>query len=193
MKHDKSKNHPKCPREEIAAYVDGELSSAEELTLESHFAKCGLCRAEYDSQKRLLMDLDFVLEGEYESIPLPDDFARVVTANAESSIAGIRKPAERSRAVFFSVALFLLVTLSLGSEVGNVVLALQKIGDQCLAVAGFIFHLLYEIGVGLGIVLGCMGNRLIYGSMLTATLTLSLFILTSIAFSGLVYRFNRTP
>ncbi len=192
MKEFDENNPGSCPREEIAAYVDGELAPFEELELEGHLGACPVCRSELGSQKALLMQLENALEGGPEGITLPTDFARVVAANAESNVEGIRSRRERSFALFVCGALALIITLSAGTEAASLVSAFERFADQFGAVAGFMLHIGYEFGVGVGIVLGSLGQRFIYNSAITAALTLLVFILSAFALSRLVFAFKRT-
>ncbi len=99
-----------CPHEELAAYIDGELTPREEIELDLHLTACRSCAAELNEQKRLLCALDFALEGERE-FKLPENFARVVAANAECRVSGLRSPKERLNAGFVMAALFLTFLL----------------------------------------------------------------------------------
>ncbi len=72
-----------CPGGEIGAYIDGEVSPADETALEQHFAVCGICRAELNQQKTFLFVLNASLETETE-LELPKNFTKTIVANAES-------------------------------------------------------------------------------------------------------------
>ena len=84
-----------CPRTELAAYIDGELSPREALELEMHLAVCQDCAAELNEQKKLLCALDFVLESE-RKIELPADFTKIIVTKAQSNVSGLRSPRERA-------------------------------------------------------------------------------------------------
>ena len=79
-----------CPRDEISSYIDGELSSEQELELEMHFAACAVCTEELKLQRQFLCALDASLENEPD-IELPKDFTKVVVASAESRVSGLRR------------------------------------------------------------------------------------------------------
>ena len=106
MQTEKNKNP--CPRTEIAAYIDGELSPREEMDLELHFAVCGECAAEFNEQKKLLCALDFALDEKAE-FELPEDFTKSVVVKAESNVSGLRRREERFRALYLCAILFLLI------------------------------------------------------------------------------------
>ena len=118
-----------CRTSEIAAYIDGELSSQAEFKLEMHFAVCPSCKSKLNEQKTLLCALDFALDNEQE-IELPANFTKVIIATAESKVSGLRRPQERFKALFICAALFLLVILGLGSETESVLNTFGKFGDQ---------------------------------------------------------------
>ena len=170
-------------RSEIAAYIDGELLPREELELESHLAVCGECRSELNEQKKLLCVLDFALEDEKE-FKLPENFIKIVVANAESKVSGLRRPQERSTALFVCAALFLLVLLGLGRETETVLNTFAGFAEQFLVVAGFVFHLFYDTAFGAAIIFRSIGSHLIYNS--TASLAL-----TVIVFGGALFALRR--
>lgn len=185
-----AKNQNSCPREEIAAYVDGEISPREELELEMHFAGCRICADELNSQKKLLCALDSFCQNERE-IELPENFTKVIVTTAESSVSGLRRPQERRKALFICSALFLLVLIGLGSETDALLGTFWKFTEQFLAVGSFVAHLVYDIGVGITIVLRFLGHLLVFGSVLKFGLIAVLFVLSLLALSRLVLRFDR--
>jgi len=167
---------------ELAAFIDGELLPREELELELHLAVCGSCAAELNEQKKLLCALDCVLENE-KQIELPANFTKIVVTNAESKVSGLRRPQERSKALFVCAALFLLMLLGLGGETETVLNTFGKFAEQFLAVGGFVWNLVYDVSVGTAIVLRSFSSQFILNSSASlATLIvfvlLSLFLLT---------------
>ena len=76
MQNQIEKFEESCPRTEIAAYIDGELSPSAEMELEKHFAVCKNCAAEFNEQKKLLCALDFAFE-EKSNFELPENFTQV--------------------------------------------------------------------------------------------------------------------
>ena len=134
-------------RDNIAAYLDGELSPERELALEMHIASCYDCGDELNLQKQLLLGLDIGLKHGID-IDVPRDFAKIVVANAESTVAGLRRPRERSNALFICGALGLFVLLSFGVSAGT-----SLFFDQVTAVASFIGHLVYNLFIGVVVIL----------------------------------------
>jgi len=144
-----------CPLEDIAAYVDGELTPERELEVEMHFTACPECYSELNDQKAFLRALDQTLkQGDLE---LPADFAKVVTANAESSVAGLRRSQERYHALFICVGLSLFVLYALGSQAENLV-------DQIGAVGSFFGHLIYSFFIGLAIIIRNIASQSEFGA-----------------------------
>lgn len=180
-----------CPNNEIAAYVDGELSPREELELELHLAICESCRAKLNDQKKILRALDFVLEGEKE-IELPANFTKVVVANAESRVSGLRRPQERFNALFICAALFLLMILGLGSETETIINTFVKFGEQVLAVSGFAFHLIYNIAMASAIILRSLSHQIVFNSAASVAFLVMFFIVSLFALSRLIVRCNRS-
>lgn len=178
-------------RSEIAAFIDGELAAREEMALEIHFAKCTSCARELNEQKKLLCALDFALECEREEIALPVNFTKVVVANAESKVSGLRHPKERFNTLFVCAALFLLTLLSLGSDTEIVLNTFINFAEQIFAVAGFVTHLIYDIGIGTIVVLRSLSLRFVFGSAASTSLLIALFVVSLLTFSRLINRFNR--
>ncbi|MBA4123725.1 MAG: zf-HC2 domain-containing protein [Acidobacteria bacterium] len=167
---------------EIAAFIDGELLPREEIELELHLSVCGSCAAELNEQKKLLRALDYALENDGE-IKLPANFTKIVVANAESKVSGLRRPQERSKSLFVCAVLFLLALLGLGGETETVLNTFGKFAEQFLAVGGFVWNLIYDVSVGTAIVLRSLGSQFIFNSsaslaILIVFVFLSLFLLS---------------
>lgn len=172
-------------RNDLAAYLDGELSLREELELEMHLAACRSCGEELNEQKKLLQALDCALESD-RKIELPANFTRVIVANAESNVSGLRRPQERFKALFVCAALFLLILLGLGGEMKTVFDTFVKFADQFLAVGGFACNLIYDIAVGMAVILRSLSHRVIFHSSvslaaLTGFFVVLLFVLSRVA------------
>ena len=177
-------------RNDLAAYIDGELSAREELELEMHIAICGDCNSELNEQKNLLQALDFALETERE-IKLPANFTKIVVANAECKVSGLRRPQERFRALFVCAALFTLVILGLGGETRTVFGTFTKFAEQFLAVGGFVWNIVYDIAFGTAIILRSLSNQFVYNSTVFLAFICGLFFVLLFVFSRLTVRTNR--
>ncbi len=175
-------------RSDLAAYLDGELAAREEFALEAHLAACAACRTELNEQKKLLCVLNFALDDE-KTFELPANFTRVIVANAESKVSGLRRPQERSQALFVCAGLFALVAvLGLSGESATVLKAFASFAEQFLAVANFVFRLFYDIALGAAIILRSIGSQLIFNSTVSLALTIILFSGTLFALLCLIVR-----
>lgn len=180
-----------CLRYQIIAYIDGELSEREDLEFENHLLVCRACAAELNEQKKMLVALDFALEDDKSGIELPENFTRVVVANAESKVNGLRRPQERFKALFVCAGLFLLVLLGLGEETNSVLTTFEKFFEQVMAVGGFAFHLIHDIAVGIAVVSRSLCNRFVFSSAISLAGLLIFFLLTTYAVSRLFIRQSR--
>lgn len=147
----KSKNSD-CPVEDISAYIDGELSPDNELSLEMHVMKCSSCAAELNRQKSFLRELDSSLNAEPE-IELPVNFTRSIVVNAESKVNGLRRAGDRFTAIFICVALAFFVLFSLSAAANEPSLGLWRLTEQVFAVFQMGGHLLYNFGLAFAIVI----------------------------------------
>lgn len=163
-----------CPVDEIAAYIDGELAASREMELDLHFAGCSSCNQELNQQKQFLQSLELSLKE--EAVELPPDFAKIVVANAESNVSGLRRPRERYNAIFISAALGLFVLFALGAQAGVLV-------DQVTAVGSFFGHLIYSFFIGLTIIARNLASQFEFGP--------SAIILLSVGFAVFSLYFSR--
>ena len=81
---------------QVAAYLDSQLDPSALDRFESHLETCQRCRAELSAQRQFLCELDSALSP-LEELPIPEDFARIVSACAESDMRGVRQGGERRR------------------------------------------------------------------------------------------------
>ena len=179
-----------CPREEIAAYIDGEIAPRRELELEMHFAVCRNCASELNLQKKLLCALDTALLPERE-VALPKNFTKVIITKAESNVSGLRRPQERRNALLICAALFLPLLVGFGAETEPILTTFGNFAGQILAVGGLIIHLVYDVAVGAVVILRSLSNQVAFNSLASAVLLLILFVISLITVSRLVIRFNR--
>lgn len=140
-----------CPTEDIAAYIDGELDSGREFELNVHFADCHICSLELNQQKQFLCGLNSSLRQERE-MELPANFTKLIVANAESTVSGLRRPREQFNAVFICVGLLLFVLFAMGAEATRVFDGVSTFVDQTAAVGSIFGHLIYSLFVGVVVV-----------------------------------------
>ena len=141
-----------CPSDDIAAYIDGELEGDRLRLLECHLSECSVCAEELNDQKQFLLYLDTSLGMESE-LDLPESFAKSVVANAEANVAGLRRPSEIYHTVFVCAAVGLFVLFAAGTESGGVLDGIYGAFDKVAVVAGFFGHLIYDLCLGIAIVL----------------------------------------
>ncbi len=177
-------------RSDIAAYIDGELLPREELELEMHLAVCKHCSDELNEQKQFLLALGHALETETQ-IELPENFTRIVVANAESKVSGLRRPQERAKALFACAALFLLAILGLGSETKTTFEAFGKFAEQFAAVGGFIWNLIYDVAFGAAIILRSLSHQVANNSSVSLAILFGLVFISLAAFSRFIIRLHR--
>ncbi|HQU82557.1 MAG TPA: zf-HC2 domain-containing protein [Pyrinomonadaceae bacterium] len=178
-----------CPRAEIAEYIDGELSPHAELDLEMHFLGCEICTHELNQQKKLLNALDFALEEEKE-FEIPENFTKVVVANAENRVNGLRGSKERLNAILICAFLFFLVILGVAGESEKVVETGANFVEQIVAVGSFFGHLIYDFAIGLTVILKSLCFQFFYKSAFSFVLLAILLGISALVFSRLITEFK---
>jgi hypothetical protein len=147
-----------CLSGEIAAYIDGELDPFCEAEVEAHIDGCDDCSERLNQQKQFLCAINSGLKAEPQ-IELPDNFTRLIVANAESTVSGLRRPRERFNALFICAGLLLFVLFALGSATGSFVDGVFTIIDQTTAVLGFFGHVFYSVLIGLAIIVRSVASQ----------------------------------
>lgn len=183
------KTRNECRRDDIAAYVDGELTPGEELELEMHFAVCPDCADELNQQKKLLCALDFALEE--KEFELPENFTKVVVANAESRVSGLRGSKEKFNALAICSALLLLILIALGGDAKNFFAASGKLFDQFFAVGAFVGHLFYDIAVGTIVILRSLVFQFVFNSAAALAIIAFLTGFSALVFSRVWSKYKR--
>lgn len=182
-----------CRCEEIAAYLDGELDAASLSLFEKHLQECRSCVAELQEQRRLLCELDFALGADDPNLSLPQNFAQVVAAHAESDMSGVRRRAENKLALRLATALALIAFLLLGgARLSDSVLvplkAVVRYGASVLALMG---NTLYDAGAGLSVIFRALGRRFIFESHPIGLIAFLLFAVALILLPRLIVRYHR--
>jgi anti-sigma factor RsiW len=186
-----NKTLPPCPSPDISAYIDGELSSADELRLELHLVSCRMCTEDLNLQKSFLNALDYSLD-EREVIELPSNFTRAVMTNAESRVTGLRGPRERRSAALICIGLVAVAFLALGTNAERSIVAIAAVADKLVAVVSSVSHFLYDVALGSAIVLRSLATSFVFESATTVLFLLVVLILSLWLFSRLLVRFDRT-
>jgi len=125
-----------CPRDDIAAFVDGELSAAAASAFEGHVNECNTCAKALREQRKFLASLSASLSGD-PGIGLPSNFARRVIAVAESRVTGLRSAHEQFTAIFIASALLFFSMFALASGSVEVFGGLAGFGEKAVTIALF--------------------------------------------------------
>lgn len=147
-----------CPRDDIAAYLDGELSADAAAALEVHAAECSICRRSLSEQRQLLAALGATL-GRDADLDLPKDFTKRIVVNAESTVAGLRRPGEVFTASLICAALFFVAIFALGGDTVNITAAFAGAGEKLVAVGAFIIKLFANIAFAAVVILRALGSH----------------------------------
>jgi anti-sigma factor RsiW len=188
-------NKCECPWVDICAYVDGELSPDRELELELHMAECRDCAEELNQQKALLCALS-ASQLSQDEIELPKNFTKVVVANAESRVGGLRGRSERFNAAAISFTLLLLALLALGADARNEFTGLFSLAEKIAAVAFFTGHLAYDVAIGTIVILRTLTGQFVTPAaasmLISALLAASIFTLSRLVLRADQIKESRT-
>lgn len=180
-------NFNACPSSDVAAYIDGELSADAEMALDLHMVGCSVCSAELNCQKELVQALSYSLNDDLE---LPENFARRVITNAESSVGGLRRKSEWISAAFVIFALLFFVLFSMGADAGRTFGTFVDVFERAAAVGGFAAHVVYNLSIGGVVVLRSVGSQAGIGGIAVIML-FGLLAVPAVAFSRVLLRYCR--
>ena len=183
-------NLPACPSPEISAYIDGELSSTDEMRLALHIAGCKTCNDDLNLQKSFLIALDSLDEA--QDIELPSNFTKSVVTNAESGVTGLRRPKERRIAALICVSLFAISLFALGSKSDRTFAATAAVAEKLIAIVESALHFTYDISLGSTIVFRSLVTNFVFESTVGVLFVVVVFVLSLFLFSKLLVRFHRT-
>ena len=187
MKLEAFQNLDECSNEALPLYLDGELSAAEENLFERHLAVCEKCRLDLNSQKNLLLVLNSAFESKAE-IALPKDFTKIVVANAESSVSGLRTRKERSIAILFCCSAILLLILALGADTQRFFESVTVFAGRLGAIVSSAGSFIYDFTVGLVVLLRFLGSQMIFNSGFSMAAAIVLSVFGFLIFSRLMNR-----
>ena len=153
-----------CPRDDIAAFVDGELSETQRTRLEQHVSDCEICSRSLMEQRQFLAALSASLDCR-SGLPLPKDFTKKVVASAESSVRGIRQPGELFTAIFICAALLIFALFTRVRELWVYVGRLQPRREAfCIRFAGL--QVINSLAFAAVVVVRSLASTLDAGSLL---------------------------
>jgi anti-sigma factor RsiW len=187
-----SNNTSICETEKIAAFIDGDLDSAELATLEEHIKQCSHCTSELQAQRLFMCELDSALASKIE-LEVPPNFARVVAVHAESDMRGVRDRKEHTRALRFCIILALAAFALLGVATSQaVVLSVRAVAGKIFGVVGIFGRTAFDAAAGFTVVSRVVSRGLISDSRLAGLAGLLLIVLAIAVLSLLISRYHRT-
>lgn len=167
-----------CQLEDVAAYLDGELDGAELNRFEVHLKTCNDCAAELRAQRQLLCTLDIAFNGT-RSFNLPNNFARVVTARAESDLSGMRNKHERRRAAKLCVVLALISFALLGAATQTIVVdPVRSVFKATASLLELIWQASSEAAISIGVVGRVIARAVLLGQGGLGVFLLAFFVLS---------------
>jgi hypothetical protein len=150
-----------CQREQIAAYLDGELDASAGVLFEQHVLECRVCNAELNAQRLFVHELEATLTLASD-LPMPSNFAQIVAARAESDMSGVRDGSEHKRAFRFCLILALASFALLGAAASKAVFfSGRTAAHQIFGIFELLWTTLYDAAVGLTVI-----SRVISGGLI---------------------------
>ena len=181
-----------CRKENIAAYIDGDLEPAFRSAFEVHLEECASCTSELQAQQLFMCELDSALANPTE-LAVPANFARVVAVNAASDMSGARSAVEHARALRFCVVLGLAAFALLGVASSKaLLLSAQSVSSKIFGVLSLLGQAVFNAVAGLTVISRVISRGLIPESRLGG---LGVFLLIALAvgiLSVLISRYHRT-
>lgn len=184
-------NENKCQLEDVAAYLDGELSDAGVNRFEDHLKSCVDCATELRAQRQLLCTLDVAFNGT-RSFQLPQNFTRIVTARAESDLSGMRNKHERRRALKLCAVLALISFALLGAAARTIVLEPLR---RFFRISGSLLQLSWQVtseaAMGTGVVVRVIVRAVLPAQNGLAWLMLVAFLVSISVLPFLLVKYHR--
>ena len=179
-----------CDENMIAAYVDGELDSANRVSVELHLEGCKDCRAELRAHRMFLCELDSALTQ--SEVTIPSDFSRKVAARATSDLRGIRTASENKKALAFC---FILAVTALGllSDASRVTAlnGSRQLARTVIGIVSMLWTALYDMVASVIVISRVLSRKLVVESN-SLGLLLVLFALAVLLLSRMIVSYHRT-
>lgn len=187
-------NHHAQMSQDIAAYLDGELTPAALALFEGHLKACSRCARNVSAQRRLLCALDCALKDE-PALALPANFAEIVAAHAQSDMRGVRGRAEHGRALRVSLLLLAAAFALLGGAtlIESVLAPITSVLRYAASIFGFIWHALYNFGDGVAVILRAVGCRFVFESQPSSIFAFVLLASALALLPHLINSYHRAP
>lgn len=192
-------NHPSlnCPRSvETAAYLDGELSPETATLFELHTRECAACAAALNEQKRLLCLLEVAFFGETleTKFNLPKNFARIVTARAQTDMGSLSQ--REMRRAFLWYALLAIASFCLLGAImfGATLSPITGTARLLMSALGMVGRAVSDAGAGAVIVLRAITGHVIASNFLSHKIFTWLLLVTAVLFLyKLIGNYHRAP
>lgn len=186
-----TKPNYECRFEEVASYLDGELSGETLTAFESHVDECRRCAGELRTQRQLLCTLDSAF-SDTGAFQLPNNFTRVVAAHARSDVSLMRSKSERRHAFRLCVVLALIAFALLGARTGALILQPARTFARAAGnIFGLIWQPVYDTGAGLAVIARVTGRALIEDSRGFGLLALVPLALLVVLLPRLIIKYHR--
>jgi predicted anti-sigma-YlaC factor YlaD len=179
-----------CQREQIVAYVDGELDASAQVTFEQHVDHCDSCRAELRAHRMFLCELDAAM-AEVPEVSAPSDFARIVAAHAETDMRGVRSSAEHRRALRYILILAIAAFSLLGASATDLFIGGGRvIAANIFGLVSFLWKTIYDATLSAAVISKVLSRRFVIesGSLGLSVVFLGLAVLL---LSRLIANYNR--
>ncbi|HEY7785156.1 MAG TPA: zf-HC2 domain-containing protein [Pyrinomonadaceae bacterium] len=178
-----------CPTDLIAAYIDGDLDQVRRVAFEEHLSECKICENELRMQRSFMCELDAALDAT-PHLAVPQDFARIVAAHAESDMSGARSGAEHRIALRLCLVLAFVSFALLGFATSKSILSsAQLIATKIVGVVTVLGKALYDAGVGVTVIVRVVSNALLPDAF--SVLVLLLLVLGILLLSLLISSYHR--
>ena len=181
-----------CPHEDLAAYLDGELSGVALEHFETHLASCSECADELRSQRQLLCTLEAAFSNS-SRVRLPDNFTRIVATHAENNLRGLRDKSETWRVLQLCAALALGAFALLGATSGALVFQPARNSFQVVGrIIELFWHSVAGVGEGLAILGRMIGRAAVASPHGFGTAIALVFIVAISLLPRLIANYHRT-
>lgn len=184
--------HINCNNENITAYLDEEMTADDIVCFENHISICKSCADELQTQKRIFNELDFAFDSQKELLPLPLNFTKVIKANAESDMNGLRQHEEKSRALrlCFVLALLSFVLLGWARFSDSVFVPIKKLVGVAGSLLETVWNLVYDIGLGTVVIVRTVSRHFLFESNSLTYILIVIFLCSILLLSRLIRRYH---
>lgn len=178
--------NPEDPCSRLHEYLDGDLSSSDTREFASHLLGCERCSKDHSLYHQLAREFDNLPPADFE---LPKHFSKVVAANAESQVSGLRKPSERRKTLIIVCGLAVVLFVFLGVNIQSVLRFVSFVAERIGAVLSVVFGFLFNLCLGVIVILRVAATQAGMPEFFFLTL-----VLVVVGFVGILilYRFGRS-